>query len=65
MGGIELGGGRSDVAGEDEESWEASREVGGHEPGVELVDRGLNGIVGGEDGFGVLGHDLLAESDAV
>lgn len=65
VGGIGTGYGGGDVTSEDEESWEAGREVSGHEPGVKFVNGGLNGVVGGEDGFGVVGHGLLAESDTV
>ena len=52
-------------AGEVEEPREASGEVGGHEPRVELVDGGLYCVVGAEDGFRVVDHDLLTERDAV
>ncbi|KAI9708013.1 MAG: hypothetical protein M1812_008140 [Candelaria pacifica] len=45
---------------EEEEAGEAGWQIGGHEPGVELV----NGSGGGEDGVRVLGHDLFAQRDA-
>lgn len=38
------------AAGEGEESREAGWQVGGHEPSVKLVDGGLDGVVGTEDG---------------
>ena len=53
--GVSFGGDRGRVVGEHEELWEAGREISGREPNVELVDGGLNGSTGGENGIGVVG----------